>query len=111
MASDENGSLEETGEVLYNITAVVIFIAMTGVFLFPMTDVMPIDRRTMSVFAATCCFLSRSFMFGREKQMDVLSSIDWDVILLLAAIMVINFLVVRQVLRQNTLYSHTNPFP
>jgi len=74
---------------LYNVVAVAIFCVMAFQLLFPSNRVIPLDRRTISVACATVCYVTRRFLFKADRQtLDIRDAIDFDVLLLLAAIMV-----------------------
>ena len=45
---------------------------------------------------ATLCFLTRAIFFKKDE-MDVASSVDFDVLVLLGSIMVVNFILTNQV--------------
>lgn len=68
---------------------------MSSCLFFPNNDYIPLDRRTASVIAGTLCYLTRNFFFPNNK-MNVEEAVDFDVLLLLAAIMCINYIVVNQ---------------
>lgn len=51
-----------------------------------------IDRRTIAVVCALMCYLTRTFLF---TEMNLLHAIDFDVLVLLASIMVVNHIVVH----------------
>jgi len=79
----------------YDIIAVSIFVLMSFVFLFPCNRLIPLDRRTVAVLGATLCYATRAFIFP-HMAMNLEAAVDFDVLVLLAAIMGINFIVVRQ---------------
>lgn len=79
---------------IYNVIAVTIFFFMSFQFLFPSNRLFPIDRRTASVTCATLVFITRRFLF-RETEISIVNFIDFDVLLLLAAIMIINHVVIH----------------
>ena len=81
--------------IAYDIVATIIFMTMSLIFFFPCNSVFPLDRRTASVFCATLCYLTRSFLFS-ERKMNLVEAIDFEVLVLLAAIMAINFIIVHQ---------------
>lgn len=55
---------------------------------------MSTDRRTTSVLGALLCYLTRRFLFP-DANMDVVQAVDFDVMILLSSIMVINHIVVH----------------
>lgn len=80
--------------VAYNTVAASIFGFVAVNFLFPCNGVIPLDRRTTSVLGAILCYLTRRFIFPNTS-MDVVHAVDFDVMILLSSIMVINHLVVH----------------
>jgi len=50
------------------------------------------DRRTIAVVCALLCYLTRTFLFS---EMNMLHAIDFDVLILLASIMVVNHIVIH----------------
>ena len=98
-------AVEEATSLTYNIVAVSIFIGMAGVFLFPCNRIIPLgtdssvsrclcymfsyheDRRTVAVLGATMCYTTRAFLFSNSN-LNMTEAVDFDVLLLLASIMV-----------------------
>lgn len=80
--------------LFYDIVAVSIFIIMSWVFLFPVNTVIPLDRRSISMLCATLTYVTRSFLFP-HRSMNIVGAIDWEVLCLLAAIMVVNYVVIH----------------
>lgn len=66
-------------------------------FIFPLNPILPLDRRSISVFGTVVCFLTRTFLFTKAPAFNVQSEIDFSVLLLLAAIMAVNFIIVNLV--------------
>ena len=64
---------------------VYIYIFLTQLYL---------DRRTVAVVGGLACYLSRAFFFP-SYQMDVLQAIDFEVLILLSSIMIINHIVIH----------------
>ena len=98
MANAEDDYLENASEeasFVYNIVASLIFILMSFCFMFPVNRFFPLDRRSLSLFSATLCYLTRNFLFS-ERKMNLVEAVDFDVLVLLAAIMIINFIMVHQ---------------
>jgi len=85
----------EPTSVAYKIVATLIFAFMSFNFFFPYNRIFPLDRRTASAIAGTLCYVTRAFFFPNHP-MDLVDAIDWDVIILLAGIMCINYIVVNQ---------------
>lgn len=92
-------SLEEVSDEIsplaYTSVAVLIFLCVSLTFFFPVNPFIPLDRRTCAVIGATACYLSRIILFPSNR-MDLVEAIDFDVLVLLAGIMVVNFVVVHQ---------------
>lgn len=78
----------------YNIVAAGIFVFVAFNFLFPCNSLIPLDRRTTSVLGAILCYLTRRFIFPNTS-MNVVHAVDFDVMILLSSIMIINHLVVH----------------
>lgn len=94
--ADEDDYTEHTEtSVPYDIIACLIFAFMSSCLFFPNNDYIPLDRRTASCIAGTLCYVTRNFFFPHNK-LDVKEAVDFDVLLLLAAIMCINYIVVNQ---------------
>jgi Na+/H+ antiporter NhaD/arsenite permease-like protein len=94
MAEAEDGTHLET-TIAYNVIACIIFAFMSSCLFFPNNDYIPLDRRTASCIAGTLCYVTRNFFFPKNK-LDVEEAVDFDVLLLLAAIMCINYIIVNQ---------------
>ena len=94
MADDDYEHAMETS-IPYNVIATLIFVFMSSCLFFPNNDYIPLDRRTASCIAGTMCYVTRNFLFPNNK-MNVEEAVDFDVLLLLAAIMCINYIVVNQ---------------
>lgn len=80
---------------MYTGIALFIFVVLTLQLLFPSNYFLPIDRRTSSVASATLVYVSHKFLLRQEPAVDLIEAIDWDVLLLLSAIMIINHIVVN----------------
>ena len=80
---------------MYTGIALFIFVVLTLQLLFPSNYFLPIDRRTSSVACATLVYVSHKFLLRQEPAVDLIEAIDWDVLLLLSAIMIINHIVVN----------------
>ena len=81
--------------IAYDVVATMIFLLMSFVFLFPCNRFVPLDRRTVAILGATLCYATRAFIFPNHK-MNLEAAVDFDVLVLLAAIMAINFIIVHQ---------------
>ena len=68
-----------------------IFAVVSYTFLFPMNRFIPLDRRTVAVLGAVLCYCTQTFLFagaGHEMRYSLLQAVDFDVLILLASIMV-----------------------
>jgi hypothetical protein len=90
----EYGEESYYATLAYKITASCIFGLMAFVFLFPCNAVVPLDRRTVAVLGSALVYITRTFTF-RDSNIDLIHSVDFDVLVLLASIMMINHLVVH----------------
>jgi Na+/H+ antiporter NhaD/arsenite permease-like protein len=79
----------------FNIIAGIIFVLVSFCFFFPCNRFIPLDRRSASIMGATMCYATRSFGFPHNK-IDIVDSVDFDVLALLTGIMAINFIMVHQ---------------
>ena len=86
---------EQASTISYDISATLIFMVMSFCFLFPCNNLIPLDRRTAAVFSATLVYLTRSFLFS-DRPIEMEDAVDFEVLILLASIMAINFIVVHQ---------------
>lgn len=92
---DEGYQEPEKTTTFYKVVATLIFVFMSYNFFFPFNSIFPLDRRTASAIAGTLCYVTRAFIFP-DQPMDLVEAVDWDVIILLAGIMCINYIVVNQ---------------
>lgn len=93
---DDAGYQEpEKTTVFYKVVASLVFAFMSFNLFFPFNSIFPLDRRTASAIAGTLCYFTRAFLFP-DQPMDLVEAVDWDVIILLAGIMCINYIVVNQ---------------
>lgn len=99
MALDARSLLDSSSDAVapfaYSSVAVIIFACVSLTFFFPVNPLIPLDRRSCSIVGATACYLSRVIFFPSSK-MDLVDAIDFDVLVLLAGIMAVNFVVVHQ---------------
>lgn len=86
---------QDVSPVAYSSVAVVIFLCVSFTFFFPLNPLIPLDRRSCALIGATACYLSRVILFPSD-QMNLVEAIDFDVLVLLAGIMAVNFIVVHQ---------------
>jgi len=91
----DDSTVSAETSIAYDIVATLIFLLMSFVFLFPCNSLVPLDRRTVAILCATLCYATRSFIFPNHK-MNLEAAVDFDVLVLLAAIMAINFIIVHQ---------------
>lgn len=84
----ESEAVEEATTITYDIVAVSIFAVMAFVFLFPLNAAIPLDRRTIAVLGSVVCYTTRAFCFPHKSNLSIIDAVDWDVLLLLASIMV-----------------------
>lgn len=71
-----------------------IFALVSFTFLFPCNRLIPLDRRTVAAVGALLCYLTSTFLFPSHR-IDLLHAVDFDVLILLASIMLINHIVVH----------------
>lgn len=95
LTNESRSVVYQQTSIAYDVTATIIFVVMAFVFFFPFNRFVPLDRRTAAAIAATFCYLSRAFLFPNKK-MELENAVDFDVIILLAGIMVINYIFVHQ---------------
>jgi Na+/H+ antiporter NhaD/arsenite permease-like protein len=92
LSSDGSGGIAPT---FYSTVATIIFVAVSFTFFFPCNSIIPLDRRACAVVGATLCYMSRVVFFP-DQRMDLVEAVDFDVLVLLAGIMAVNFIVVHQ---------------
>jgi len=93
---NEYGSGDSTAvSTVYITIAVTIFIILAGQLLFPSNRFLPIDRRTSSISCAVLVYCSHKFLLKNEAEVDLIEAVDFDVLLLLSAIMIINHIIVH----------------
>eukprot|EP01033_Poteriospumella_lacustris_P008104 gene8104-5832_t len=93
-----------TSHDAFVVASVIIFSLVSFNFLFPCNRWIPLDRRTTAVVGALACYLLGAFIFP-SKRIDLLHAIDFDVLVLLASIMVVNHLVVHLRETKKLIYS------
>jgi Na+/H+ antiporter NhaD/arsenite permease-like protein len=89
---DGSGGIAPT---FYSAVATIIFVVVSFTFFFPCNWLIPLDRRACAVVGATLCYMSRVVFFP-DQRMDLVEAVDFDVLVLLAGIMAVNFIVVHQ---------------
>lgn len=92
--AESSSPVDESSRIAYNTCAVAIFATMSITFLFPCNKIIPLDRRTVAVFCATLCYVTRRFAF-RDSSHSLVEDVEFDVLILLASIMAINHIVVH----------------
>lgn len=92
--SESSHNEDYSHDTTYVVIACIIFAVMSFTFLFPCNKFIPLDRRTVGVVCSLACYLTRAFGFP-SRRMDLISAIDFDVLLLLASIMIVNHIVVH----------------
>ena len=98
MSYNDYGNGEEGTIVVSNLylgIAVFLFVLLAGQLLFPSNKYIPIDRRTSSITCAILVYISHKFLLKNETDVDLVDAVDFDVLLLLAAIMIINYIVLH----------------
>ena len=87
MADDDSMYNNNATSGLYSAVAILIFIMVTIGLLFPLNVLMPVDRRTICTLGAVLVFVSHTFLFP-DKEYELIDGVDFEVIILLAGIMV-----------------------
>jgi Na+/H+ antiporter NhaD/arsenite permease-like protein len=77
----------------YKAVALLIFGLVAFTFIFPSSPLVPFDRKTIAAFGATLCYITRAFVFRGD--FDIIGAVDFNVLVLLASIMVINHVIVH----------------
>lgn len=91
----ENQVGEGDRGVAYDVIALLIFAVTAFTFLFPVNRIVPLDRRTVAIAGATLTYVTRSFLFPHKNSLNIIGMIDFDVLILLSAIMIINHIFVH----------------
>lgn len=92
---NEESEEESNTSLAFDIIAGIIFLFVSFCFFFPCNRLIPLDRRSAAILGATMCYATRSIFFPRNK-IDIVDSIDFDVLALLTGIMAINFIMIHQ---------------
>lgn len=82
-------------QIVFDGVAVVIFVTVALTYLFPCNCLIPLDRRTISVAGALFCYLTRKVLFSNREPLDLIKAVNFDVLILLPSIMVVNYLIVH----------------
>jgi Na+/H+ antiporter NhaD/arsenite permease-like protein len=112
---NEYGSSDSTAvSAIYIAIACTIFVLLAAQLLFPSNRFLPIDRRTSSISCAVLVYCSHKFLLKNEADVDLIDAVDFDVLLLLSGIMIINHLIVhlketKRVIRQIQALIQENP--
>lgn len=75
------------------ITIIFIFVAL--ILLFPLNVLIPVDRRLGSMIGAVLCMMI-IYAFPYQRDTNIGAKVDFGVLIILAAIMAINFVLLRQ---------------
>lgn len=75
------------------ITIVFIFVAL--ILLFPLNILIPVDRRLGSMIGAVLCMMI-IYAFPYQRDTNIGAQVDFGVLIILASIMAINFVLLRQ---------------
>eukprot|EP01031_Cornospumella_fuschlensis_P025924 gene25924-31307_t len=75
------------------ITIIFIFVAL--MLLFPLNTLVPVDRRLASMIGAVLCMMI-IYAFPYQRDTNIGAKVDFGVLIILAAIMAINFVLLRQ---------------
>ncbi len=79
-------------EIVYDVLVSIMFVVVAGLLLFPSNLYLPLDRRIACIWGASICAIV-AYCF--RDSVNPLSFVDVDVLLVLSAIMGINFLLLR----------------
>lgn len=77
----------------------IIFLLVSLLFLFPSNKWCPLDRRLIGLFGAALCGISEGL--SRPDATNQLLFIDYNVLIILIALMVINYIVMQQYIFKN----------
>ena len=72
-----------------------MFVFLALQLLFPVNPIVPIDRRTSSILCASLVYVTHKFLLTNFPEISLVEAIDWDVLLLLTSIMIVNYIFVR----------------
>ena len=70
---------------LFYAIATGLFVVLALQLLFPVNNILPIDRRTSSVTCATLVYVLHKFLLKQDQPVDLIEAVDFDVLLLLSA--------------------------
>ena len=93
-----SGSSSSSDQAVFIVLISSIFILVALLLLFPVNGILPVDRRVASLFGAVLCTAIMELFHGATfiAVSNTGSYVDFDVLLVLTAIMAINFLLLRQ---------------
>lgn len=92
MASDSTSDGLEGGFVT---CVTIVFVIVALQLLFPSNVLLPLDRRASTMLGAIWIMIL-FYLFPSQQGVNIGSFVDFDVLIVLAAIMVINFILLRQ---------------
>lgn len=92
MASDSTSNGLEGGFVA---CVTIVFVIVALQLLFPSNVLLPLDRRASTMLGAIWIMIL-FYLFPSQQGVNIGSFVDFDVLIVLAAIMVINFILLRQ---------------
>ena len=69
---------------LFYAIATGLFVVLALQLLFPVNNILPIDRRTSSVTCATLVYVSHKFLLKQDQPVDLIEAVGFDVLLLLS---------------------------
>ena len=85
----------ESTSIAFDFLITLVFAAVSLLFLFPSNKYLPLDRRLAGLLgSALCTFLI--YVFPQKERNNTLYDVDVAVLLVLIAIMAINFVIMRQ---------------
>jgi Na+/H+ antiporter NhaD/arsenite permease-like protein len=98
MLTSTDDPTEQLANMANIIVASILFAFVALNFLFPCNRFIPLDRRTTSVCGALLCYVTRTYylhVVDEDDKSFMLEAIDFNVLILLSSIMIINHLVVH----------------
>lgn len=79
----------------FDVMVGLVFSVVALQLLFPMNDFLPLDRRASTLLGAVACMII-FYAFPQGDSINIGGFVDFDVLIVLTAIMVINFVILRQ---------------
>jgi Na+/H+ antiporter NhaD/arsenite permease-like protein len=89
------GQLAGPDHVVFDLLVSAVFVIIALMLLFPSNAIIPLDRRLSSLFGATLCSGIMT-LFPATNVFNTGGFVDFNVLLVLTSIMVINYLLLRQ---------------